>query len=126
MDTQQKLYDRGIFSQVDTAVQNSGGAGPRKNVLVQVREAKRYTFNYGAGFEFQTGQPGGSSSSSSTQSNRKPLGEAGVSPLGSFDVSRLNFLGRDHTITFESRVGRLQQRGLVSYQAPRWFDNPNL
>lgn len=118
LDTQQRLYDLGIFSQVDTSVQDPDGIEPRKNVLVQVREAKRYTFNYGGGFEFQTGQ--------STGNSKQPLGGAGVSPLGSFDVSRLNFLGRDHTITFQSRVGRLQQRGLLSYEAPRWFDNPNL
>lgn len=115
--TQQKLYDLGIFSQVDTAVQNPEGTEPRKNVLVQVQEAKRYTFNYGAGFEFQTGLPG---------SARQPLGTAGVSPLASLDVSRINFRGRNHTITFESRVGRLQQRGLISYDAPRWFNNPKL
>jgi len=118
LSTQQKLYDLGIFSQVDTAVQNPEGAEPRKNALVQIQEAKRYTFNYGIGFEFQTGQP--------AINDKKPLGSAGVSPLASFDVSRLNFLGRDHTITFESRVGRLQQRGLIGYEAPRWFNNPNL
>lgn len=115
--TQQKLYDLGIFSQVDTAVQDPEGTQTSKNVLVQVQEAKRYTFNYGAGFEFQTGQPSGGSNS--------PLGTNGVSPLASLDVSRLNFRGRNHTITFESRVGRLQQRGLISYDAPRWFNNPN-
>jgi outer membrane protein insertion porin family len=115
--TQQKLYDLGIFSQVDTAVQDPEGVQPRKNVLVGLQEAKRYTFNYGAGFEFQTGQP----ASSSTE----PTGKNGVSPLASLDVTRLNFRGRDHTITFESRVGSLQQRGLISYQAPRWFNNPN-
>lgn len=115
--TQQKLYDLGIFSQVDTAVQDPEGVEPRKNVLVGVQEAKRYTFNYGAGFEFQTGQPANNST--------EPLGNNGVSPLASLDVTRLNFRGRDHTITFESRVGSLQQRGLISYQAPRWFNNPN-
>jgi outer membrane protein insertion porin family len=117
--TQQKLYDLGIFSQVDTAVQDPEGVQPRKNVLVGVQEARRYTFNYGAGFEFQTGQAAISGNGS------KPLGETGVSPLASLDVTRLNFRGRDHTITFESRVGGLQQRGLISYQAPRWFNNPN-
>jgi outer membrane protein insertion porin family len=105
LSTQQHLYDLGIFSQVDTAVQNPDGQQPRKNVLVQVQEAKRYTFKYGGGFEFQTGE--------------------GVSPLASFSVTRLNFRGRDHTITFDSRVGRLQQRGLISYEAPHWFNNPN-
>ena len=114
--TQQKLYDLGIFSQVDTAVQDPEGVQPRKNVLIALQEAKRYTFNYGAGFEFQTGQPA---------SGTAPTGRNGVSPLASLDVTRLNFRGRDHTITFESRVGSLQQRGLISYQAPRWFNNPN-
>jgi outer membrane protein insertion porin family len=113
LETQQKLYDTGIFSQVDTAVQNPDGTEPHKNVLVQVREAKRYTFNYGGGFEFQTGQP----------STHEPLGA--VTPLVSFDVTRLNFRGRNHTITFQSRVGGLQQRGLISYQAPQLFNSPN-
>src|SRR5205823_1365094 len=57
LDTQQRLYNLGNFSQVDTAVQNPDGVEPRKNVLVQLREANCYTFNYGAGFQFQTGQP---------------------------------------------------------------------
>src|SRR5262249_2611345 len=102
---------------VDTAVQNPEGSEPRKNVLIELQEAKRYTFNYGVGFEFQTGVAGGSQSA---------LGDNEVSPLASFDVTRLNFRGRNHTITFESRVGRIQQRGLISYGAPRWFNNPNL
>ncbi len=116
LETQQKLYDLGIFSQVETAVQNPEGKQDHKNVLVQVQEAKRYTFNYGAGFEFQTGQ--------TAINGKQPLGSSGVSPLASFDVTRLNFLGRAHTITFESRVGRLQQRGLIGYEAPRWLNNP--
>ena len=55
LDTQTKLYDLGIFSQVDTAVQNPEGSDPQKNVVVQVQEARRYTFTYGLGLEFETG-----------------------------------------------------------------------
>ena len=51
------MYDLGLFSEVDTAIQNPEGTEPRKNVLITTREAKRYTFDYGGGFEFQTGQP---------------------------------------------------------------------
>ena len=85
---------------------------------MNVQEAKRYTFNYGVGLEFQTGQPvaGGTNT---------PLGETGVSPRVSFGVTRLNFRGRNHTLTFKADVGSLQQRGLVSYDAPRLFNNPN-
>jgi outer membrane protein insertion porin family len=136
LDSQRRLYDLGIFSQVDTAIQNPEGEETRKNALVDVQEAKRYTFNYGFGFEFQTGQPALRRSSSQTQpcqpsqtqpcpsSPTQPLGETGVSPRISFGVTRLNFRGRNHTITFKSNVGRLQQRGLLSYDAPRWFNSP--
>jgi outer membrane protein insertion porin family len=117
LNTQKSLYDLGIFSQVDTAVQNPASNEREKNVLVNVQEAKRYTFNYGLGLEFQTGQP--------TVNGTSPLGETGVSPRVSFGVTRLNFRGLNHTVVFKANVGRLQQRGLVSYDAPRLLNNPN-
>jgi len=109
LNTQTRLYNLGIFSQVDTAVQNPEGTDPQKNVLVQIQEAKRYTFTYDAGFEFQTGQPSGAS--------------AGVSPRVGFDVTRLNMFGRNQTLDFQSHVGRLQQRGLISYTIPKLLDS---
>lgn len=114
LDTQTRLYDLGIFSQVDTAVQNPEGTDPQKNVLVQVEEAKRYTFTYGLGLEFQTGQPAGTTA---------PAGTTGVSPRVGFDVTRLNVGGRNQTLTFQSHVGRLQQRGLISYTIPKLLDS---
>ena len=114
LDTQSRLYNLGIFNQVDTAVQNPEGSDPQKNVLVQMEEAKRYTFTYGAGLEFETGLPAGTTA---------PQGSAGVSPRVEFDVTRLNFGGRDQSITFQSHVGRLQQRGLISYTVPKLFDS---
>jgi len=117
LKTQQNLYDLGIFSQVDTAVQNPDGNEAEKDVLVRVQEAKRYTFQYGVGLEFQTGQP--------AVGTNQPQGETGVSPRVSFDVTRLNFRGRNHTVTFKSHVGRLQQRALISYNAPAWFNSKN-
>jgi outer membrane protein assembly complex protein YaeT len=117
LETQRRLYDLGIFSQVDTAIQNPNGNESEKNVLVSVQEAKRYTFSYGFGFEFQTGQP-------SAVGTNQAQGQTGVSPRVSLDITRLNFRGRDHTITFKADVGSLQQRGLLSYNAPRWFNNP--
>lgn len=114
LETQTRLYNLAIFNQVDVAVQNPNGGDPRKNVLVQAEEAKRYTFTYGFGFEFQTSQPAGSAS---------PQGETGVSPRVSFDITRLNVGGRNRTLSFQSDVGRLQQRGLLSYQLPRLFDS---
>jgi outer membrane protein insertion porin family len=117
LDTQTKLYDLGIFSQVDTAVQNPEGSDPQKNVLIQVQEAKRYTFTYGIGLEFETGLPSGTNS---------PAGSTGVSPRVGFDVTRLNIGGRNQTLIFQSHVGRLQQRGLVSYEIPKLFNRNGL
>lgn len=114
LDTQSKLYDLGIFNQVDTAVQNPNGADPEKNILVQVQEAKRYTFTYGAGLEFETGLPSGTTA---------PAGATGVSPRVALDVTRLNVGGRNQTLTFQSHVGTLQQRGLVGYEIPKILNN---
>ncbi len=118
LNTQASLYDLGIFSQVDTAVQNPSGEDPSKNVLIDIREAKRYTFNYGVGLEVQTGQP--------STSEAVPQGKTGVSPRVSLEVTRLNFRGLNHTIIFKGHLGRLQQRALVSYNAPGWLDNDKL
>lgn len=118
LQSQKRLYDLGIFSQVDTAVQNPNGNDPQKNVLVDAQEARRYTFLYGFGLEFQTGQP-------TAIGTNQALGETGVSPRASLGITRLNFRGRDHTITFKGDIGSLEQRALVNYIAPRWFGNPN-
>jgi outer membrane protein insertion porin family len=117
LDTQTKLYDLSIFGQVDTAVQNPEGSDPQKNVAVQVQEARRYTFTYGLGLEFETGLPSGTNS---------PAGSTGVSPRVGFDVTRLNVAGRDQTLIFQSHVGTLQQRGLISYEVPKIFNNDRL
>jgi len=117
LDTQTKLYDLSIFSQVDTAVQNPEGSDPQKNVAVQVQEARRYTFTYGLGLEFETGLPSGTNA---------PAGSTGVSPRVGFDVTRLNVAGRDQTLIFQSHVGTLQQRGLISYEVPKIFNNDRL
>ena len=118
LKTQQRLYDLGIFNQVEVAVQNPNGSEPKKNVLLDVQEAKRYTFTYGIGLEFQTGQP-------TAIGTEQAKGETGVSPRASFSVTRLNLRGRNNTITFRADVGSLQQRGLISYTAPRLFGDPN-
>lgn len=117
LTTQQRLYDLGIFNEVDTAVQNPEGDSLGKDVVIAVEEAKRYTFTYGLGFEFATGL---------LPNVNEPGGATGVSPRVSFDVTRLNFRGRNHTIYFKSRYGKLQKRGLITYEAPSWFDKQNL
>jgi len=117
LDTQRKLYDLGVFNAVDMAVQNPEGKARYKDLFFQFEEAKRWTFTYGFGVEIQTGT-GGSSTS--------PQGQTSVSPRVSLDVTRNNVGGRAHTLTFKSHVGRLQQLGLIAYDAPRFLRNENL
>lgn len=117
LDSQRRLYDMGIFNEVGVAVQNPEGDFTRKNVNFQLSEARRYTFNYGVGLEVQTGQPSGTTN---------PQGSTGASGRVSFDVTRLNFRGRDHTITLKTRYGNLEKLALIGYGAPRLFDSPNL
>ncbi|HEU5404052.1 MAG TPA: outer membrane protein assembly factor BamA [Terriglobales bacterium] len=118
LDSQRRLYDLGIFNQVDMAVQDPDGTAEKKNLLFDIREAKRYTFNYGFGVEIGTGVNAGQGTS--------PQGQTGISPRVSFDVTRLNFRGKDQSIIFKSSVGALQQRVLLTFDSPRLFDRPNL
>ena len=111
LESQRRLYSLGLFNEVDTAIQNPEGTESRKNVLVSAHEAKRYTFDYGVGFEFQTGQP--------SVGTNQPLGQSGVSPRVSFGLTRINFGGRHQTVTMKTNVSRLQQRGLISFDAPK-------
>jgi outer membrane protein assembly complex protein YaeT len=111
LESQRRLYDLGLFRQVDTAIQNPDGTESRKNVVVAAREADRYTFDYGVGFEFQTGQP--------TFGVNQPLGDTGVSPMVSFGVSRINVGGRHQTLSMKTNIGRLQQRAILSYDIPK-------
>ncbi len=117
LDTQRRLYDLGIFNQVDMAVQNPDGEAEQKNLLYQIKEAKRYTFNYGFGVEFGTGV--------NVAQGTSPQGQTGVSPRVSFDVTRINFRGRDQSIIFKSRLGALQQLALLTFDSPRFFDLPS-
>jgi outer membrane protein insertion porin family len=116
--SQRRLYDLGLFKQVDTAIQNPEGTESRKNVLVTASEADRYTFDYGGGFEFQTGQP--------SYGTNQPLGATGVSPMVSLGVSRINVGGRHQTLTMKGNLGRLQQRALISYDIPKLLNRDNL
>lgn len=117
LQTQRNLYDLGIFNEVQTAIENPEGDEKRKDVLFQIKEAKRWTFNYGFGIEIGTGLD--------TAQGGSPQGQTGVSPRVILDVTRINFRGRDQSLIFKSHFGNLQKRASLSFDQPRWFDLPN-
>jgi len=117
--SQRRLYDLGIFTRVDAAIQNPDGVEPDKYVLYSLEEAGRYSMNVGVGAEI--GSIGGGSTSLDS-----PAGVTGVSPRFSFGISRLNVFGLGHTINLQTLVSTLEQRALLTYVAPQFLGNPKL
>jgi outer membrane protein assembly factor BamA len=113
-DIQKRLYDRGVFARVETAVQNPEGETEHKYVLYNFVEANRY--NLAFGFGLQVGRFGTPSSTSVSN----PGGQTGISPQASVDVSRLNFLGRGHTVSFRGLYSNIQKRASITYLQPRF------
>ncbi|MGB7174999.1 MAG: POTRA domain-containing protein, partial [Candidatus Acidiferrales bacterium] len=114
--TQERLYNLAIFDRVQVAPQNPDGDYPDKNVVVAVEEGKRYTLSYGFGFEAQR-------LASTTNATQTTLN---ASPLGIFEVSRINVGGRAHTISLKLRGSTLEYQGLLSYTAPNFLTYPSL
>jgi len=91
-EIQKRFYDLGIFSRVDTAIQNPDGDEDHKYVLYNFQEANRYTLSIGLGAQVaRFGTPSSSNVSAAA-------GSTGFSPQISADISRLNFLGLGHTV----------------------------
>ena len=112
--SRRNLYDLGVFSKVDVAVQNPEGTEHAKNVLFQVEEARRWAIGGGGGAEFaRIGR--------NTAELTNPAGDATFSPRITLEVTRLNVRGKAHTMSLRTRLSLLQQRGLFTYEAPRWF-----
>lgn len=135
LETQRNLYNMALFNEVVTAVQNPTGDAPQKNVLVQLREAKRWNVTYGFGLEAQTGTPsrGRPSQASCVQLHIPPdqcgqfseNGKTGISPRVSLDVSRINLRGTENSLTLHSSYGLLEEVGTLTFQNPHLFGTKN-
>ncbi|MES2221936.1 MAG: POTRA domain-containing protein [Acidobacteriota bacterium] len=133
LDTQRRLYNLALFNEVDTGIVNSRGTQPRKDVLVNLTEAHRWNYDYGFGFEVQTGTPQthcpsaaslielGVANPNAYECN--PNGKVGVSPRVSFDVSRINLGGRNRTISLQTAYGTLEQQAIMTYNVPKIYDH---
>jgi outer membrane protein insertion porin family len=117
--SQQKLYDLGIFAKVQTALQNPEGSETSKYVIFHMDEARKYSFNFGLGAEL--GRIGGG-----VVTLDAPAGTAGFSPRASFGVSRINLMGLGHTISVQTLASTIRQRALSTYLAPQFKGKENL
>ena len=134
LETQRGLYNLALFNEVVTVVQNPEGDAPRKNVVVQVTEARRWDVTYGFGFEAQTGTPhGGTISPASaallgitSPASTQQEGKAGVSPRVSLDVTRINLRGTQNSLTLHTTYGLLEKVATLSFQNPHLFGHKSL
>ncbi len=133
LDTQRNLYGLALFNEVNTAVQDPDGDDPRKNVLLQLTEARRWDVTYGFGFEAETGTPqqGVISPASAVllgvpAGSYSQNGHTGVSPRVSLDVSRINLRGTDESLTLHSTYGLLEEVATLTFQNPHFRGRQNL
>jgi outer membrane protein insertion porin family len=126
-DTQRHLYDLGLFSQVNAAIQNPSGEQTEKTVLLQATEARRWTLTYGFGFEAQTGQPQKNCQGEKTTGLQcSPNGKTGVSPRVLGDVTRNNLFGRAESASVQGTYGLLEQSVDLLFQIPQFEGNRNI
>jgi outer membrane protein insertion porin family len=130
LDTQRRLYNLALFNEVDTGIVNPRGTQPRKDVLVNLSEAHRWNYDYGFGFEVQTGNPQTNCPSAASLIELgvanpdafacSPNGKFGVSPRISFDVSRINLWGQNRTLSLQTAYGTLEQQAIMTYNVPKF------
>jgi outer membrane protein assembly complex protein YaeT len=118
-EAQRRLYDLGVFSRVDTAIQNPDGETTGKYVLYEMEEARRYSFAAGVGAQLT--RIGGC-----TTCLDAPAGQTGFSPRVSLDFTRSNLWGLAHSISLRVRVSTLERRGLLTYTWPRFRNQDRL
>jgi outer membrane protein assembly complex protein YaeT len=118
-ETQRKLYDLGVFSRVDQAIQDPDGDTPDKYVLYQLDEARRYSLALGVGAEL--GRIGGCNDCLDAAT-----GASGFYPRVSMDVSRTDLWGLAHSISLRTQFSTLEQRALLNYSWPHFEDNDKL
>ncbi len=120
LQTQQRLYDLGIFNQVQVTTQNPAGSSTDETVLVGVEEAKRWTLGYGGGLDVQRLPSNGSSQ------GQAPTGQYGVSPRVSLELDRIDLDGRPQTYSLTGHFSNLEKIGSTSYTIPSFLGHPGL
>ena len=114
-EIQKRFYDLGIFTRVDTAIQNPDGENEdHKFVLYNFEEGNRYTLSLGLGATVaRFGTP-------STTDLSAPAGAVGFSPEVSANITRLNFLGLGHTVSLGGMYSSIEKRVSLNYLQPRF------
>jgi outer membrane protein insertion porin family len=114
VESQSRLYNLGVFSQVQISPLDPAAPEAHKTVLVSMEEARRWTIGYGGGVDLQRLE------------NSQPQGQYGASPRLSFDLTRLNMRGLAQTFSLRGRLSNLETGGSASYYIPRFRGRQDL
>ncbi len=96
LETQQSLYNVGVFDRVRVAEQNPESVSTYQNVVVRLDEARRFTIRYGLGYQ-----------------EREKL-------RGTVEFSDLNILGTGQRADLRLRGSKIEQVGVLSFQQPQF------
>jgi outer membrane protein insertion porin family len=95
LETQQALYDTGVFDQVRVEPQNPESVAPYQNVIVRLQEARPLTLRYGFGYQ-----------------EREKV-------RGIVELSDPNFLGMGQSANLRLRGSTIEQAGVLSIKQPQ-------
>ncbi len=113
-DSQRRLYNLGIFNQVQITPQDQPDSETDKTLLVGLEESKRWILGYGGGFEVQ--QLG----------SNQPKGNYKASPRLSLSLTRLDVGGRGQTFSMSGRLSNIDTGANMGYLIPRLFNRDDL
>jgi outer membrane protein assembly complex protein YaeT len=114
LDSQRRLYDLGIFSQVQITPQEQPPTDTNQTLLVGLNESHRWSLGYGVGFEVQR------------LGSNSPEGSYAASPRGSLSISRLDVGGRGQTFSIGGRLSYIDSGADAGYLIPRLFNRDDL
>jgi outer membrane protein assembly complex protein YaeT len=118
-ETERRLYDLGIFSRVDMAIQNPDGETDQKYVVYDLEEARRYSVSVGVGAEFA--RIGGCEYCLDA-----PAGQTGFSPRISLGITRNDLWGIAHSLSLRTRFSTLEQQAILNYDWTHFRGNDKL
>jgi outer membrane protein insertion porin family len=96
LETQQSLYNIGVFDRVRVSPQNPDSATPFQNVVVRLDETQRYTVRYGLGYQ-----------------EREKV-------RGTIQLSDLNILGLGKRADLNLRVSGIEELAALSFHQPQF------
>ncbi len=129
LSSESRLYDMNIFDWAEIDPQRPITDQTSEDVVVKVHEAKRNSIVYGFGFQVLN-RGGAIPSGTVAVPGIPPVGlpanfvtsqKTFWGPDGTFEYTRRNMRGRAETFNFSTFVGRLDQRGSLTYTQPSFL-----